>query len=284
MYKNGEVLSVTYDVWISGTKLSQEKKSCITEISIKETVVGADTCTISISDPEFEYIEDNLFINDNKVKIKAGWNGVSYRLSFEGYISAIDIEFPDSGVPTLVITCMDNTHLMNRKKKSKTYKNTTSAEVVKAKVKAYGFKCVVDSSYKFAKQETITQSNQTDIEFITKLAEDEVYPFTARLVGDTFYYVRKGKLEEPKMTLTYLDYPHDIISFKPKINKESHQIEIKSSTVKSSTKKVSTTKKTSTTKVTSDSKTDKGGSASSGSKPKGTGKTYTYNPKTRQWK
>ena len=117
-YKQGEVLAIVYDVWISGTKLGMNKKACINSISIKETVEGSDSATIQISDPEFLYIEDNIFIEDNSIKIKLGWSNTTYRVTFNGYISAIDINFDSDGIPKLTITCMDNTHVMNRKKKN----------------------------------------------------------------------------------------------------------------------------------------------------------------------
>ena len=275
-YKQGEVLAIVYDVWISGTKLGMNKKACINSISIKETVEGSDSATIQISDPEFLYIEDNIFIEDNSIKIKLGWSNTTYRVTFNGYISAIDINFDSDGIPKLTITCMDNTHVMNRKKKNETYKNCTSAEVVKKIVQSYGYSCVVDSSYSFKRQETITQSNQTDIDFITKLAGDEVYPFTARLVGNTFYYVKMGKLETPKMSLTYKKYPHEVISFTPKINKESKQVEISGASVDTSSKSVSSS--TGTVKSDSGSST-KNGSSSSKSSSGG----YTYNPSTKKW-
>ena len=275
-YKQGEVLAIVYDVWISGTKLGMNKKACINSISIKETVEGSDSATIQISDPEFLYIEDNIFIEDNSIKIKLGWSNTTYRVTFNGYISAIDINFDSDGIPKLTITCMDNTHVMNRKKKNETYKNCTSAEVVKKIVQSYGYSCVVDSSYSFKRQETITQSNQTDIDFITKLAGDEVYPFTARLVGNTFYYVKMGKLDTPKMSLTYKKYPHEVISFTPKINKESKQVEISGASVDTSSKSVSSS--TGTVKSDSGSST-KNGSSSSKSSSGG----YTYNPSTKKW-
>ena len=275
-YKQGGVLSIVYDVWISGTKMGIDKKECINSIEIKETVDGADTATIQITDPEFLYIEDDIFIEENTIKIRLGWDNSTYRVEFNGYISAIDINFDNDGIPKLTVTCMDNTHSMNRKKKNETYKNCTSADVVKKIVQSYGYTCVVDSSYSFKTQETITQSNQTDIDFITKLAGDEVYPFTARLVGNTFYYVKMGKLTTPKMNLTYRKYPHEIISFSPKINKESKQVEISGASIDTSSKKVSS----STGKVSS-----KSGSAS----PKGNESSlsskgsYSYNPETRKW-
>ena len=275
-YKQGELLSIQYEVWISGTKLDIEKKQCINSIEVKETVEGSDSATITITDPEFLYIEDDIFIEDNTIKIQLGWDTTTYREEFEGYISAIDIEFNSDGCPVLTVTCMDNTHIMNRTKKNNTFKNTTSADVVKKIVQSYGYTCVIDSDYKFTKQETITQSDQTDIEFITNLANDEVYPFTARLVGNTFYYVKMGKLETPKMTLTYKKYPHEIISFSPKINKETKQIEITGASINTSDKKVSTTE--GTVESGSGSATSSG-SSSSNSASGG----YTYNPKTKTW-
>ena len=269
------VLSIVYNVWISGTKLSVNKKACITSIDIKETTVGSDTATIQISDPEFMYIEDNIFIEDNAIKIELGWSNTTHREIFEGFISAIDISFGSNGIPALTLTCMDKTHTMNRKKKNSTFKNCTNADVVKKICAEYGFTCVVESSYKFAVHETITQSNQTDIEFIQKLAGDEVYPFTARLVGNTFYYVKMGKLETPKMTLSYVDYPHEIISFSPRINKETRKEEVSGSTINTSSKTVSST--------TAKTESTKGGSASSDTVTT-SGGSRTYNPIKEDWK
>lgn len=268
------VLAVKYDVWISGTKLGVNKKSYITSVEIKETVSGSDTATLQVLDPDFNYLEDNIFLEENTIKIEIGWSNTTHKETFEGYISAIDIDFGSDGIPKLSITCMDNTHTMNRTKKNATFKNCTSADVVKKKCAEYGYTCVVESGYKFTVQETITQSDQTDIDFITKLADDEVYPFTARLVGNTFYYVKMGKLEEtPKATLTYRKYPHSIISFSPKINKETKKDEASKSTVNTNDKTVSTTKATSDKTQGSVEKDTNNNSGSS----------YTYDPSNKSW-
>lgn len=270
-----EVLSIVYDMWISGTKLGIDKKACINSIEIKETVVGSDVATIHITDPDFLYIEDNIFIEDNTIKIRLGWDNTTYREEFEGYISAIDIDFTSDGSPKLTITCMDGTHKMNRKKKNETFKNCTSADVVKKKCAEYGFNCVIEKDYSFTVKETITQSDQTDIDFITKLAKDEVYPFTARLVGNTFYYVKIGKLETPKMTLTYRDYPHDIVSFSAKINKESKQVELKGASINTNDKSISS----------ANGKVDsKEGSATENGNTSSSNGSYTYQKdSTKTW-
>lgn len=265
------VLAITYDVWISGTKLSMTKKACIESIEIKETVDKSDSATLKVYDPSFLYIEDDIFVQDNPITIKLGWSNTTYRVEFSGYISALDIDFPENGVPMLLLTCMDETHTMNREKKSNTFSNKTRADVVKEIVTSYGYTCVVDDTYEFTVEETITQSDQTDIDFIQKLAGEEVYPFTARLVGNTFYYVKKGTLGDSVMTLTYLKHPHDIVSFNAKINKETKKVKIKSSKMNTGEKSISSsegTKETGSGSIT-DTSTSKS--------------MYTYDPATSSW-
>lgn len=278
---SNEVLAIQFDVWISGTKITGDKKSCITSIDIKETVDGSDSATLKISDPEFQYINDNIFLEENTIEMHLGWDVSTYRLAFKGYISAVDIEFPENGVPNLTITCMDETHKMNRAKKNNTYTNCTSADVVKRVVQSYGYTCVIESGYNFTVQETISQSDQTDADFLQKLAGDEVYPFTARLSNGVFYYVKKGHLGNPKMTLRYRKYPHEIMSFSPKINKESKKQEISSSKVNTSTKSTSTTKGTSSS--SSGSVSSGGNSNSSNSSSSKSGTSYTYDPSKGKW-
>lgn len=220
-----------YEVWVKGTKLGEDRKKCINSVSVCDTVEGADTCSIDISDPDFVFIEDNIFVEKSSLRVEMGFEGCTTRQEFDGYISAVDISFPNDGVPKLKITGMDKTHLMNRTKKNKTWNNVTHADIVKNIAKSYGFKCVVESGYNFKKHESVSQSNQTDADFIQSLAKKEIYPFTCRLVGDTIYYVKKGKLSSSVMTLHYLEYPHEIISFSPQVNVETRQEETETSSV-----------------------------------------------------
>jgi len=240
MYSNEKVLAVYYEIYISGQKLSFEKKMCIQSISITETEDGADTATFNIVDANFEFIEDNIFIEDVPIKIEGGWHDEMYRFEFNGYISTIDIDFPEEGCPTLEIYCMDNTHLMNRKKKKRTWSNVSSADVVKLIGAEYGFTVVVESGYKFKKESSIAQSKQTDIEFIQSLAEKESDLFICKLKGETLYYIKKGLLTTPVAELWYKENTREIISFKPQINKETKQEKNEVATITSSTKKEDT--------------------------------------------
>jgi phage protein D len=237
-FSNEKVLSIYYDLYFSGVKLPFEKKICVTSIEVKETEDGADNATIVINDIDFQIIEDNIFIEDVPVKIEAGWHDEIYRFEFNGYIATIDIDFPSEGYPVINIYCIDNTHLMNRDKRKRTWDNVTSANVVQLICAEYGFQTIVEPGYDFKKEDNIAQSNQTDIEFIQSLAGKENDKFVCKLRGNIIYYVKKGLLTQPIADLWYKTNTRDIISLKPKINKETKQEEVREDNITSKDKKI----------------------------------------------
>lgn len=279
-----KVLSCYWNIHINGKELDKFRKECIESIDIVEQCDGSDTCTILINDPDFYFIEDNIFIEEATISASIGWHGDTHRVNFTGYISAIDISFPDSGFPVLSIYCLDNSHVMNRKKKSRSWDKVTSATVVKKIAQEYGFKCVIESGYTFTTEDTISQSNVTDIEFCENLAKNEREPFMCKLVGNTLYYVKKGILKEPTSTLYYKKFPYDVISFSPRIDKETRKEEVTSADINTNDKSVD--KATATNSNTSRDiqgepvKTTSSPSSVQGQDSKA---SRVYNPTTGKW-
>lgn len=275
------VLSCYWKIRINGQELDQARVDCIDSIDLEEQCNGSDMCTIKVNDPNFVFINDNIFIEEAKVSVELGWHGDTHRVKFDGYISAIDIDFPDSGCPMLSIFCLDGSHLMNRKKKKRSWDNVTRPEVVEKIAKEYGFKFVKESGYNFTKEDTISQSDITDIEFIENLAGEERLPFMCKLVGDTIYYVKMGLLKEPSSTLHYKQYPYDVVSFSPRINKETIKEEVTSSDINTSNKSVDSG-------TASDSQTSRdlqGDSVKgeSGDNKAGSTASVMYNTQTGKW-
>ena len=223
-----EVLVPFYRIYIGGKELDDFKYSMIQSVVFEDVATGSDLLTINIEDPEFIFINDDIFIEERQVKFIGGFSD-NYRTMFEGYISLIDIDFPETGSPSLVVHCMDNTHLMNRVKKKRTWENKSRASVVKSIFQEYGFKVNIDDNG--IKQDSLTQNNETDIEFITKLANDEVEPYLVYVEGTTGYYKKKEILANHQATLDYRDGAMNLLSFQPRINKETKQVESRSSDV-----------------------------------------------------
>lgn len=279
-YKNnGKYFSPVYDVWINDSILDGQRKQCITSIVLKKVDCGASTCTITISDPEFIFVNDSIFLEENKVTVNIGIDTTTERDTFWGFISAIDISFASDGIPILTITCMDDLHKMNREKKNNTWKGggITSVWVISRIAALYGYQLVVEPNYGFTAKETISQSNQTDIEFLMKLAGDEVHPFSVRLgVVNNQYaiiYKKSGVINKSsKYTGYYGSYPYTLISFSPKINKETKQVAISKGSIDTGNKTMQTTRgtvSTSTGGINTSTKTARS--------------TRTYDPTTGKW-
>ena len=233
---SSSVSSVFWQMYINNIEITGRSRACINSIEFDELCDGSDICTISIADPDFIFIEDNLFIEEASVIVRFGFNEDIDRKEFSGYVSAIDISFPPEGSPILTVTCLDNSHTMNRKKKDRSWDNVTRADVVRKIATEYGYYPEIEPNYTFAVLDTISQSNQTDIEFLESLAKQEREPFMCKLKGTHLVYLKKGLLQTPVTDIGYKTYPFDVISFNPQINKETRQEEITSSDVNTETK------------------------------------------------
>lgn len=274
------------EIKINNKAVTLEQYKAIESIDFSDSCEGSDTVTLSVNDPDFLFINDNIFVEDTKISIKYGFEKQAKRLTFEGNISTIDIDFPDTGSPKLSIYCLDTmSHRMNRKKRNKSWSNTTRPKVAEEISKNYGYKFVKQKDYKFVKEESIAQSDQTDIEFLENLASEETAKFMCKPKNGTVKYVKLGILDSPKCTVEYRQGDKEVISFSPQINKETIQESQSSSSVDSGTKKSSSSTADGST---TDSSTSQGTKAKSGD---GSGKDNNsstrglkYNPKTGKWK
>ena len=228
---SSSVSSTFWCLWVNNVEVEGRARACINSIEVDELCDGSDVCTISITDPDFIFIEDNIFTDEASVLVRFGFNEDIERKEFSGYISAIDITFPQEGSPTLTVTCLDSSHLMNRVKKNRSWDNVTRADVVRKIAAEYGYYPEIESNYTFSVQDTISQSNQTDIEFLESLATQEREPFMCKLIGTHIVYKKKGLLQTPVTDLGYKTYPFDVMSFSPQINKETRQEEVTYSNV-----------------------------------------------------
>lgn len=239
-FGDSSVGSLYWKLVVNGVEIKDRKRACVNSINFSELCDGSDACTLNLTDPDFIFIEDNIFIKEAKVYCEFGFNEDTFRHKFNGYISAIDITFPESGSPTVTITCLDKSHLMNRSKKERSWDNVTRADVVRKIAKEYGFKADIEPNYTFAVEETISQSDVTDIEFLENLAGEEREPFMCKLVDNTIVYRKKGLLKTSKKTFGYKVAPFDVISFSPQITKETRQEEVKKSNIQTDNKSYET--------------------------------------------
>lgn len=253
------VISAGYGLTINGQELGAERLCFITNMEIKHNV-GTDVLDFSVSDPNFYFIEDNIYKRNSPIQASITLLGAPEtnnftKIYFDGFISVVDIDFPNDGAPTLQISCIDKaTHLMTRKKWRRSWEDVTSSQVVSEIAKEMGFRCYVEADYPFPLQASIIQDNKTNMEFLEELAGKELELFVINPVVNSdgsviLYYIIKGHLnEEYYYSLGYKTssgkderdemkwYNYDIIRFTPRINVETRQEEEKEEGINSDSK------------------------------------------------
>lgn len=266
-----DVSSPFWQLWVNNIEITERARACITGLEFDYLCDGSDQLSISITDPDFIFIEDNIFIVDASVVARYGFVDDTDREEYVGFIAAIDISFPEDGSPTLTITCMDNSHVMNRVKKNRTWDNVSRADVVRIVAAEYGYSVNIEPNYDFQVQDTISQSNQTDIEFLEGLAGDEREPFMCKITDNTIIYTKKGLLQSPVTEVGYKTGDFSVMSFGPQITKETRKESVTDSNV--------TTDKTVDSHTATDSNVERDVQGESMKNDYG----MMYDPEKRKW-
>lgn len=232
-----KILSPLWEVFIGGSQLVSQKKY-IQSVTVDEAVDGSNTCTIEIIDDDGEFVQDNVFMEDSEIRVETIWMPGNLEV-FDGYISAIDIDFPEDGLVKMSVFCLDGTHKMNMKKRSRTFENCSRADAIRLIAQEYGFGFEAEAGFSDevnskGNKDGLTQSKQTDIEFIESLAEEEGTlkadskkgqeasnikkgTWRAKLIDGVIQFSTFGSIESPVASFDYKSGNHDILSFQPKL-------------------------------------------------------------------
>lgn len=234
MAKMEKVLSFKIDEFSLDGEVYEEKLKFIKDIKYEDNATGSDLLSFELLDPYFDFLSKDIFSQNISVTFRAYIKGAEDTpIEFEGFVSAVDPDFGSDGIPRLVIHCMDNTYRMNRKKKSRTWEKMKVSQVVADIVSEYDFLSEVHIDDTLILEDKITQGDKTDIEFLQELAKKQVHGYQCYIVGKKFYFKRKELVTDPSATLFYREPPYDIISFGPRINKETKKEEVKKADINS---------------------------------------------------
>lgn len=227
-----------YKISIQGVSAPKELYTYVQSLKVNNTFHGASSCSIILDDPDMIFIQGSYITEKSLVKIVYGYKEGSktYTRTFEGYVSVLDANFPEDGKPTVTVHCMDKSHIMNRKEKTRTWTKKKISDVVSSIFRSYGFKVKIDSTSKVL--DSIEQSKQTDINFIIKLADEIGY---ITYIDREMAYFVKRKSKSPSHTLKYRLNPYTLYSFRPRINKESKKLTLKERDIDTNTLTVKTT-------------------------------------------
>ena len=224
---------VSYSVKIAGVSMPTKDIQRVSGINITYTSNGASNCTITMFDPDLKYLNDkNMYKERVPITVKVTFQGKS--TTFKGYLVNIDASIQE--VHTLKLNCMDESYPLDRKKVKKNWGKKKRHQIAREIFKKYGLKAVVDTSEDKPTEEgtkdssktesDLTQSNETDMAFLTKLADQEKYEWLCYVRDGVGYYCKKKLIEKPVAKFQYRKGNYQLTAFSPSINKVTRRIPV----------------------------------------------------------
>lgn len=228
------LINWSYTISISGKELGDEFLPYIQRVHLRKVSNGSSLLTIVVEDADYNFISEDLFIEEADIKFVGRIEGKKHE--FDGYISLVDVNFPEQGTPSLTLNCMDTSHLMNAENKTRNWEGKRLDEVARDIAKDYGLKVDAD---KLGSKQNFSQSSQSDIKFLTESAKS-LYDVEAycKVIGDTLILKKKNVIAKPMETISYREKDFKLKSFRPRIDKTTVKKEITKTDVDISSKSV----------------------------------------------
>lgn len=238
-------LTPFFRISLAGRPLSDFEHTLVEEINYEDTSTGSDLVSITIHDPDYILIGDKRLMKSTPCKVEGGWTN-KYRTWVDGFLSAVDVDFPETGLPTVTLHVMDKSYLMNKVERRKVYKNVTYRDIAAQTAKRYGMAFEGDTSGTLGKKkhESVSQSFETDIQFLIGRAEEIGYLVFVK--GNKLYWKDKDRYEKVSaaVTLWYRRYPYDVLSFRPRIIQADQPDELEEENIDNMNKKTTGSKST----------------------------------------
>ena len=206
------MLQPYYEIHLNNVKLTNELKKYITNVEVEESDTEACMGRVTVADVDFKFSNMTQLAEKLPIKIYMG-HKKSHRLMLSGEVSYIEADFGEDGVPYITIGAIDMTSKMTAEKKSRTWANKKSSEVVKQIAKEYGLKANVQESLNIIEQ--ITQEEESDAQLVARLAEDEGYVFFYSSDTSTIYWGERFEGLTATENLYYNSGDKSVKTFKP---------------------------------------------------------------------
>ena len=224
---------IHFNLTLNNKVFTAEMKKYVSNIKLKKSSTGSSSLEISINDPNLNFIGDvTLFKQNVPVRFSFTKDKSKDVVPFWGFVAQVNIEMSDN-VPKMGIVCADESYKLDRQKKNKNWGVMKRHLIAQTIFQSYGLKTVIDESQdKPSTSDTnstaseITQSNETDMTFLTKLANEEADDWLCYVFNGVGYYCKKNLIETPKKTLSYRTGDCSIKSFKPSINSVTKRVPV----------------------------------------------------------
>jgi hypothetical protein len=134
------------------------------------------------------------------------------RAFYRGEITAVQPDFPESGVPVIAYECSSKAKQGHERQKSRTFKDVKYSDVAAMVAKEHSWETDIVATIEVVRQ--ITQAGESDIQFLRRLAAKINY--ITKMVGSTLYFGPQPIAGKESGSFDYRTGNFLVKSFKPK--------------------------------------------------------------------
>lgn len=220
--KNGGFYAPAWQVSVGGHDLLRDLLIAVSQVEADLVLSAAGRFTFTVVDAYS--IEKHAFISGRgkdiigllnfgaTVEIRMGYGDVSkLPIIMTGVITEISTNFPEGGYPELSVAGYDHGFPLTVGKNSNTWSKARESDAVSEIARFHNLTGDIDSSKERLPQ--IEQNQESDMEFIKKLAERNHFEFYVR--ENT---LRFGKPKDQGDGVVRLRWGEGLLSFKPEAN------------------------------------------------------------------
>jgi uncharacterized protein len=209
-----------YRVSIEAGDAEYDLSHDLSSLTIEEDSAQADKLTINLSDPSKVF--SHAFQEGMAVEVDLGTVD-DHSIMFRGRIYQVNSDFPQDGVPTVVLNAYDNSMKMGLRRRNRTFRGNLDSIVQLI---------TADEAYGFAEQKIelrgnpefdgngLRQQDETDLAFLLRLASEngcEMF-VSADDTGDTLHFLSQYYImreASPAVTLYHgrCDVPNRLLTF-----------------------------------------------------------------------
>jgi phage protein D len=156
------------DVIVAGAPMDPKWRDVTTEIKVVNSLTLPDMAVVKMTDAKGENVDSHPLQLGKEIEIKTSALGGRATASiFKGQIAAVEPEFTAKGC-TIVARAYDHAHKLNRERKTRTFQQTSAADMVKKLATEAGLTPTTTPTT--VVHEFFQQSNETDWDFAWRLA------------------------------------------------------------------------------------------------------------------
>ena len=186
----------------------------LTRLEVEETTAGLKTMTARLlaigprqgeSSHGLNYLDGAMLDFGKPVAVSIG-PASGARTIFDGFISALEVSYHEGVPPEVTVFCEDRLMDLRMTRRSRTYENTSDADIAEAIASEHGIEARVDApgpTYK-----TVQQWNQSDLAFLrdrARLLQAEIW-----IEEGALHFQTRDKRSATEMTLVQGNHILDI--------------------------------------------------------------------------